>query len=179
MTTTRATLVPHPDTPCDAVEGLGAHVTLTPSGRLQIHYVLRAQLARLAVPEPAPQRFRDELWRHTCCEAFVAADGAAGYRELNVAPSREWAAYSFTKYREGMTRLEHVPQVAVRKDANRLELEVAVELASWFDTPWRTLQLGLAAVVETADGERAYFALRHPAERPDFHHRGGFALQLS
>ena len=66
-----------------------------------------------------------------------------------------------------------------RKDANRLELEVAVELASWFDTPWRTLQLGLAAVIETADGERAYFALRHPAERPDFHHRGGFALQLS
>lgn len=179
MTTTRATLVPHPDTPCDAVEGLGAHVTLTSSGRLQIHYVLRAQLARLAVPEPAAQRCRDGLWQHTCFEAFVAADGAAGYRELNVAPSREWAAYAFTKYREGMTRLEHVPQVLLRKDVNRLELDVAVELASWFDAPWRTLQLGLAAVIETADGERAYYALRHPSERPDFHHRGGFALQLS
>jgi hypothetical protein len=179
MTTTRATLVPHPSTSCDAVESVGAHVTLTASGRLQLHYVLRAQLTRLAIPEPAPQRFRDGLWQHTCFEAFIAADGAAGYRELNVAPSREWAAYSFTKYREGMTRLEQVPQVAVRKDVDRLQLDVAVELAAWFDSPWRTLQLGLTAVIETADGQRAYYALRHSSEQPDFHHRGGFALQLS
>lgn len=179
MTTTRATLIPHPTTPCDAVEGLGAHVALTASGRLQIHYVLRAQLSRLAIPAPAPQRFRDELWKHTCFEAFVAADGGTAYRELNVAPSREWAAYAFTKYREGMKRLEQSPQVAVRKDDGRLELDVAVELAGWFDAPWRTLNLGLTAVIESADGERSYYALRHPGERPDFHHRGGFVLQLS
>lgn len=179
MTVTRASLVPHSSTPCAAVASLGVHVTLTASGRLQLHYVLRAPLAQLAIPEPAPQRFRDGLWQHTCFEAFVAADGGAAYRELNVSPSREWAAYSFTKYREGMARLEHSPQLAVRKDAARLDLEASVELAGWFDTPWRTLQLALAAVIETADGARSYYALRHPGERPDFHHRGGFALQLS
>jgi hypothetical protein len=179
MTATRATLVPHPSTPCDAVESLGARVTLTASGRLQLHYVLRGQLARLAIPALAPMRHRDELWKHTCFEAFVSADGGTAYRELNVSPSREWAAYSFTKYREGMARLEQPPQVAVRKDDERLEVEVGVELANWFDVPWRTLNLGLAAVIETATGERSYFALRHPVERPDFHHRGGFALQLS
>lgn len=179
MTTTRATLVPHPSTPCDAVRSLGAHVTLTASGRLHLHFVLLAQLAQLAIPAPAPQRFRDGLWRHTCFEAFVSADGGAPYRELNVSPSREWAAYSFAKYRESMTKLEHPPRIDVRRDLERLDLEIGLELAGWFDTPWRTLHVGLSAVIETADGERAYFALRHPAEKPDFHHRGSFVLQLS
>jgi hypothetical protein len=180
VTATRATLVPHPDTPCDVVAGLGAHATLTASGRLQLHYVLRAPLERLAIPAPGVQRFRDGLWRHTCFEAFVGADGAAGYRELNVAPSREWAAYAFAKYREGMTRLDRqVPAIDVRRDEGRLEVSVGVELAEWFDPPWRNLRLGLAAVIETADGATSYWAIRHPAERPDFHHRGGFALTLS
>jgi hypothetical protein len=179
MTATRATLVPHPSTPCEAVEGIGALVTLTASGRLELRYVLRGALDRIVVPAPAPQRFRDELWQHTCFEAFVAADAAAGYRELNVSPSRQWAAYAFTKYREGMRRLEQVPEIHVRRDDARLDVSVGVELTGWFDAPWRTLQLGLTAVVETVDGARAYYALRHPLDRPDFHHRGGFALLLS
>jgi hypothetical protein len=179
MTATRATLVPHPSTPCDAVRSLGALASLTASGRLEVHFVLRADLDRILVPSPAPVRFRDGLWQHTCFEAFVAADAQAGYRELNVAPSREWAAYAFTKYREGMTRLERVPDVDVRHGEGRLDVRVGVELSAWFDAPWRTLQLGLTAVVETTDGARAYYALRHPLDRPDFHHRGGFALLLS
>jgi hypothetical protein len=179
MTATRATLVPHPSTPCEAVASVGALVTLTASGRLELHFVLRGALDRIAVPAPAAQQFRDGLWRHTCFEAFVAANAGAPYRELNVAPSRRWAAYSFTNYREGMKRLEPVPAIDVRRSDDRLDVHVGIELSGWFEAPWRTLQLGLAAVVETAAGERAYFALRHPVERPDFHHRGGFALLLS
>jgi hypothetical protein len=28
-------------------------------------------------------------------------------------------------------------------------------------------------VLETLDGQLSYWALHHPAERPDFHHRAG------
>ena len=35
-----------------------------------------------------------------------------------------------------------------------------------------------AAVVEETDGRLSYWALTHPAERPDFHHRDGFVLPL-
>ena len=34
--------------------------------------------------------------------------------------------------------------------------------------------IGLTAVIETADGQLSYWALQHPAARPDFHHRGGW-----
>lgn len=180
MTTTRATLVPHPTTPCAAVRSLGAQVALTASGRLELHYVLLADLAQLAIPAPAPQRFRDGLWQHACFEAFLAPDGAARYVELNFSPSREWAAYSFVNYREGMAKLDQVvPHIDVRKDAGRLEVRVGLELASLLQPPWNALKLGLSAVVEAGDGARSYWALRHPSEKPDFHHRGGLLLTLS
>mgnify|MGYP002784364322 CR=1 FL=1 len=180
MTTTRASLVPHTTSPAPLVAGLGVQVTLTASGRLTLHYVLRAPLAGLAIPPPGPVRFRDELWRRTCFEAFVRADGDPGYREFNFAPSREWAAYAFTAQREGMRRLDQsAPALELRRGDERLELTAAVELAGLYDSGWRTLKLGVAAVIEDAAGARSYWALRHPAERPDFHHPGGFALTLS
>jgi hypothetical protein len=40
------------------------------------------------------------------------------------------------------------------------------------------LRLGLAAVLEEGDGKLSYWALRHPAAVPDFHHRGGFTAKL-
>ena len=40
---------------------------------------------------------------------------------------------------------------------------------------WR---LGLAAVIEEANGRISYWALAHPPGRADFHQTDGFALEL-
>ena len=44
------------------------------------------------------------------------------------------------------------------------------------DRPWR---LGLSAVIEALNGEKSYWALAHPPEKPDFHHPDSFTLDLS
>jgi hypothetical protein len=44
--------------------------------------------------------------------------------------------------------------------------------------PGSPLRAGAAAVIEEMDGQMTYWALAHPAERPDFHHRLGFVLQV-
>ena len=179
MTVTHAALVPHATTPCAAVRGLATRVVLTARGQLSLYYVLRAPLAQLEIPAPRARRFCDGLWQHSCFEAFVAVDGATAYRELNFAPSGEWAAYGFTAVREGRVRLEAVPRLATRRDSERFELDAVVELDELFDRPWKVVRLGLAAVIESSDGTLSYWALRHPVERPDFHHRGGLLLSLS
>lgn len=48
----------------------------------------------------------DGLWRHTCCEAFLAERGRPGYHEFSFAPSTEGAVYRFAAYRAGMTVVE-------------------------------------------------------------------------
>ena len=40
------------------------------------------------------------------------------------------------------------------------------------------LQLALTAVIELTDGSKSYWALKHPGERPNFHHRDGFTHEI-
>jgi len=37
----------------------------------------------------------------------------------------------------------------------------------------------LTAVIETQDGNLSYWALHHPAERPDFHRNAGWTAELA
>ena len=106
----------------------------------------------------------------------MAEDGP-GYHEFNFSPSGEWAVYAFHGYRDGgELEIELAPGIVVRRTMNRLELDA--EICHDYLPPGRPLRLGLSAVVEEADGELSYWALRHPPGKPDFHHTDAFALQL-
>lgn len=143
------------------------------AGRLSLRYRLRGDLDRLAIPPPAEPARTDELWRHTCFEAFVGGAGA-GYAEINVAPSGQWAAYRFDSYRAGMAPLDiAAPQIAVTRSADTLEL--AIDLA--FDPPGAA-RLNLTTVIEDRDGAISYWAFFHPAGKPDFHAPDCLRLQL-
>jgi hypothetical protein len=41
------------------------------------------------------------------------------------------------------------------------------------------LRVGLSAVIEANDGTLSYWALKHPAAKPDFHHPDSFVLELA
>ena len=165
----RRALIPHPDTPCDAVERLEAEAVRT-AGGLELRYVLTGDLARLKIPAPAAPERTDELWRHTCFEAFVAGDGE-GYCELNLSPSTQWAASRFDGYRTAMAPLEIAePAIEVRREDRRLALRATVAVAAG--------RLALTAVVEEAGGRISYWSLAHPPGRPDFHHPDCLALEF-
>jgi hypothetical protein len=70
------------------------------------------------------------------------------------------------------------PQIAVRPAESRLELDALIRLDSLSAIhPNAVLRIGLSAVIESNDG-LSYWALRHPADKPDFHRADGFALLL-
>ena len=133
------------------------------------------------MPGARAGRRADDLWKHTCFEAFVAADDMPGYFEFNFSPSLDWAAYRFADYRAGMSfaTLAQAPGLQVRRTSSQLELTATVHLAGLAplcDAP--VLRLALAAVIEEDDGRLSYWALQHPPGNPDFHHPDGFAVEL-
>jgi hypothetical protein len=170
----------HPSTRAEAVRAIQVLVRRSASAELQITFRLDGDIRRIWVPSPGVPRIATQLWRHTCFEAFIAVEGQSAYHEFNFAPSGEWAVYSFSSYRNGgllaneMTR----PHIAMRSTGSRLELDSLVRLDGLSAIhPRASLRVGLSAVIEASDG-LSYWALRHPADRPDFHDADGFALLL-
>jgi hypothetical protein len=165
----------HRDSHCAAVTGIAVEIMRDGPG-LSLRYVLSGDVSRLVLPPPAASLRTDALWRHTCFEAFVQAGD--GYLEFNFAPSTEWAAYRFDGYREDMRPANvAAPQIEVVRGADRFELLARLDLdgSGLDDLDWR---VGLSAVVEGADKQIAYWALKHPPGRPDFHNADCFALEL-
>jgi hypothetical protein len=165
----RRPLAPHPDTPCAAVRSLTLAFERPTPALLTLHYRLEGDLAALRIPAPAPPARTDGLWQHTCLEAFIGESRGNPYWEYNFSPSGAWAAYQFSGYREGMAPLAKgaAPVISARVTAGSLTLSVAVDL-SWLSRA-AELVLGVAAVIETREGGLSYWALRHPAGKPDFH----------
>lgn len=178
------TLRPHPATPAPVVRCIEVLADRRADGHLELAWCLRGDMARLLIPEPRTPDCTDGLWEHTCFEAFVGVAGDAAYREFNFSPSGQWASYAFSGYRQPDQAIVRFspPQIIARLFAGRLEIEAVIAPRDLPPTAaTATLQLGLAAVVEaadTVDGCHSYWALRHPAALPDFHHRDGFALEL-
>jgi hypothetical protein len=146
---------------------------------VQLRYRLRGDLTRIAIAAPAPSRRADKLWEQTCFEAFIAPEGSEHYVEINLAPSTEWAAYAFDRYRHGMRplTLARPPTITVARETAELRVTADVDLSALGDAPW-PWRVGLCAVVAETGGARSYWALRHPEPQPDFHAAAGFTLRL-
>jgi hypothetical protein len=169
----------HPQSACAAVAGIEVEITRPASGSLLLSYAVTGAIADLSLPPIAGPSRTDELWRHSCFEAFVKEAAGEPYFEFNFAPSTQWAAYRFDRYRTGMRPAAEIepPQIVVQSVPDRYTLRVTLSLPDGHSV--RSLRLGLAAVIEETNGNLSFWALAHPHSAPDFHHADGFALELA
>jgi hypothetical protein len=170
----------HASTRSTAVSAIAVRIRRAANAELQMTFRLDGDISRIRVPSPGVPRFATQLWQHTCFEAFIAVEGQPAYHEFNFAPSGEWTVYSFRGYRDGSPVADDAmnPHIATRASGSRLELDAIVRLDALSAIHQRAgLRIGLAAIVEASDGF-SYWALRHPAGKPDFHDADGFTLLL-
>lgn len=179
MMITSVALIPHPDYPAPGIRALMVACRGLPDGSLELHYRLAGDLASLCLPDRAHPVEADRLWAHSCFEVFLARADSRAYREYNFSPSGQWAGYGFGAYRQRREGLElPAPCLDWQAAAGCLELIARLPGAALAEGAG-ALQLGLTSVLELADGRLSYWALHHPAPRPDFHHRNGFILTLT
>lgn len=169
-------LICHPDTPAASVQSVAVELTMTDTDDVLVTFSI-SPVEALAISEPVSPGRADGLWQRTCCELFLKPEGGEGYFEFNLSPSRQWAAYAFDGYRAGMrdVMLSVDPHIEVERAGDVFVLEADVDLAA---IPAGRLWANLTAVIEETDGTKSYWALAHPAGKPDFHHPDGFVLEL-
>jgi hypothetical protein len=179
-----AVLAAHPSTPCAAVRVLDVRIQIREVDLLVLDYALQGDLSRLRLPPRRTAQRVDELWQHTCFEAFLKTDDSPGYYELNFSPSGEWSAYRFSAYRNGMAPADGVgvPTTCVLASDTALRLEASIPVAAIRElaSPQsdRRLRIALAAVIESQDGKLSYWAQHHASAKPDFHHPDAFVLEI-
>lgn len=173
-------LIRHPHSAATPASAIEINVSREESA-LALTYILRGDMKRLSLPEPVAPARGDGLWQHTCFEAFVCNAVSSKYCEFNLSPSRQWAAYRFDRYREGMAAEAgvHDPRIHVQSHGSEFRLSAYLELsgipALQGNDAWR---LGLSAIIEEESGGKSWWALAHPPGKPDFHHPDSFTLEL-
>lgn len=167
-----------------AVPGTGLELTgqIRRRGRtLELRLRLGGDLASvvLAEPSPRPER-RDDLWRSTCFELFLAVEAQPVYREVNLSPAGHWNVYRFSSYRQGMENepsLQALP-FEFKPVPGSIELELAWSLPDDLGSAPSALEAGVCAVIEQREGQLSYWAVSHPGTEADFHRRDGLVLSL-
>lgn len=175
-------LISHPNRPVP--KDVSVSVSLVGlAGKLTLEYWVRAPKGWLKVPErlaAEDRKVTDGLWKHSCFEAFLGQNtqtgqGSTAYHEINLSPSGNWAAYSFTSYRQGGEDWALFnPGILCEQDQEEFMLRATIPL-----NPESGPRLGLTAVLESSDGDKSYWALSHASDQPDFHQSSTFLVTLS
>lgn len=124
---------------------------------------------------------KDDLWKTTCFEIFIAVKNSPGYWEFNLSPSGEWNAYVMDAYRQVNMREEarvQQMQFAVKKDTECFSLEGELNLSACITEESR-IEVGIASVIKINDGRESFWALTHPPAVADFHLRNNFILEFT
>ncbi|HEY6023999.1 MAG TPA: DOMON-like domain-containing protein [Pseudolabrys sp.] len=178
----RQQLILHPDSRSAAVTQIEVEIARPRAENLVLSYIVTGNMSGIRMPPATAGGRSDELWRHTCFEAFIRVSKATGYYELNFSPSRQWAAYWFSNYRNGMRAADEISGLPIetRSEPALYTLQTSLDLGRFSSLPrdgsWR---LGLSALIHDTSGRRSYWALAHPPGKPDFHHADCFANEFS
>jgi len=177
----------HPASFCPAVTQIEVEIARRRPRSLMLGYIVTGKIDNISMPPAAEAVRTDELWRHTCFEAFVRGSPGEAYYEFNFSPSTQWAAYRFDGYRNGMRVANEIsdPGIEVESSPARYILHASVDLDELLlpasgsgrenGTIWH---LGLSAVIEEAGGLQSFWAVAHPKGKPDFHRSDCFALEV-
>jgi hypothetical protein len=157
-----------------------AECTRDSKQRLKLVFELRGEVSQIYLPEKSPNpKRRDELWKRTCFEVFFGPEQKNNYWEINLSPTGDWNAYSFTGYREGMKSESKIAgfQTQVVKTPQSLRLEATSDLYN-LNLNSAPMKLSVTAVIETLEGKQSYWAFQHSGEKPDFHLGSSFTARF-
>ncbi len=174
-----AVLVPHPAVPAPPVRQFRAAVSWAAGRKLALVFRLEARISHFRIPRPVQPQRADELWEHSCFEAFIACPRRAAYLEINLSPSCAWSVFHFDDYRKGRRDVAAEPEIAVLQGPDVVQVEASLSIDAWLRRPPQRLYVAFASILEDDFGELSYWAPEHPDETPDFHDPRAYTVQTS
>lgn len=144
---------------------------------LFLSFKVTANTEHLILPDIVnPQSRQNELWNSTCFEFFLKDSGSTEYFEFNLSPSGSWNFYHLDSYRQGLKEDSRIPQPRFEREQDKKSLRVSSVIHFGKLPPMTNPQMGISAVLAETSGNKSYWALKHPDQKPNFHHLESFCL---
>lgn len=172
-------LIPYPAESLPKIDITGE--IIRSGDKLLLRYRITGNVEQILLPAKAisPSR-REDLWKATCFELFVAIPNRPEYWEFNMSPSRDWNVYKMDAYRRVGFReeiaFEQLPFV-YRYIPGKLSLDITVDLSPIL-VPKQKVQIGITTILQTIDGKETLWALSHPGAQADFHLKESFSIRI-
>lgn len=145
--------------------------------RCLIAFSIEGELEKVLWPDTFKSRRErlDNLWQHTCFEAFFSHDLSPDtpYYEINCSPNGDWNFYQLLKYRHDLQSFPAGKVELLDKENTEEGVRFIVAITG---LPADIKHIGLTAVIESTQGELSYWALAHPGKTADFHDKRAFLL---
>ena len=179
MTEQSFSLIPFPASKIPAISITGKISRQT--NRIALLYSLSGNTDDVFLPPRALNSIRrDELWKTTCFEFFLAIKDQPQYWEFNFSPSGNWNIYRMDAYRRiGFREETLIPSLEfeMQRKADIIFLNATIDLSPIVRES-QLLDVGVTAIIQTKDNDETYWALLHPAPQADFHLRESFVCSL-
>jgi len=135
---------------------------------LHLTFKVSGDLENYKLPKTKKAERKDELWRESCFELFLATEKEKVYYEFNFSPTLAWNVYRLEHYRTEPKAIDEVELVEfeVKRTKKTLLVEITLDV--------QRLQFNsynLATIVLNKQDEREFWSLKAKVDTPDFHSR--------
>ena len=138
---------------------------------ISINFTLTGEINPYIFNPPRLQTRKDELWKESCFELFLAHKNSPNYYELNISPSTEWNFYSFSDYKTDMkpNNYTSTPFITSSKSKNEFRLSFDIELDE--KILGDNLIFNLAVILLDKNGTRHFYSINRKDGNVNFHDR--------
>lgn len=141
---------------------------------IRLEFNWKDMQGQIILPTEPPAGRQHELWNQTCFEAFLRPKNGSGYFEINLSPTGAWNIYRFETYRAPQPPTEFLEAEVLEIKQTRESLSARIRLPG---LDLSLIEASLCAILKLKNEKTSYWANRHSAHQPDFHHPDSFILE--
>jgi len=139
---------------------------------LHLTFKLSGDLENYKLPKTKKEERKNELWKESCFELFLATEEEEAYYEFNFSSTLAWNAYRLEHYRAEPKTIDEVELVKfeMKQTKETFFIEIILDVQTLkFDT------YNLATILLNKQDKREFWSLKAKGDTPDFHSRLEFA----
>jgi len=146
----------------------------TTDNTIKASFEITGDISNYIFNHPSRQTRKNELWKETCFELFLAHKNSSEYYEANISPSTEWNFYNFSDYKTDMKEKKDIyaPLISSVKMVDKYSISFEFE----FNAIRSNLSFNLCVILLDKEGIRDFYSIHRKKENVDFHDREYWSL---